>query len=348
MELSVAIPELKKALAVTKPGLFRYTPVLTGARLEADGNQLHVTTSSIDTTIDVTIPADVISPGVAIVPHKALEATVKGKGDLRLVQTSDDEVDAINGLTHKLSTLELNDWPADVNGPWKSQLALESSWLRAVLPAAATDESLPIIAAVYLDGFDIVATDRYRMHIVRRPHIHGFNRLLVPAKPLRQIVKVAEHMLTAVSEDGRHVRITADNVTWTLRTGEGEYVPYAQLIPMNPPCEIAFDQEQIVSFLKQVVPVLPKGDIRPLRIEPGSPIKATINKEYDYPGYETVVDGTSTMGDTIGLNPGFLLDLLSDARSATLRGTDSLKPVVLNFWDDEMNEHIRLQMPVRL
>lgn len=241
---------------------------------------------------------------------------------------------------------------------------VHSSVLAETVIAASTEEARPILTGVFFDKQDVVATDSYRMHVVRGATEVGENSVLVPRTLANLAASAGGDLfmewgspwvpLSAYSER-RVVQFTdaATGVVWRALDIDGEFPNYRGLMNASPEGRWTFD----VAELREAIRVLQAGGFKsngtrvqrkPFKIHEGDTGTVDVSISDDGLGTETHrITGTSDT--TFGLNIEYLADLVAFVEQPTITAkVDPQKPT--EFWEprSQGGERFRLLMPVRL
>lgn len=339
MDLCLPIRDLGAAIRLVKP--HRHDP--NYVQLTAvDGTDpgLRLTLASRYTTTQMSIAADVTTAGAVTVPYKDFAAAVKGKGDI--VLRSDGHIlEAQNGLTNRIvATGEVN--PELPDEPVTAHYPLDVDAIGDVLAATSVDDARPTLCSVYLNGRDVVATDSYRLHIARLDSdAYQGPPTLIP----RPIATVLARMggTGGIGFAANTTVVGAGNYVCRFHYNVSGYPKYEQLIPTATAIAL-YGRLSFDPTFAQVLKKLPGKKEKPVRLEPGSPLTLSI-----LDGDNSVngqVAGSLDGDATVGFNPGYLADLVTNTAATTLR-VHPLKPAVLRARAERW-EQIRLLMPVRL
>ena len=171
-------------------------PVLSGLRLELSGDQLTVTGTDLDLTIQLEIAVGGEADGGVVLPARLSSDIVRslpaGKVE---VDVTDDDVKISGGRSQfSVRPLSLDDYPR-LSAPASSAVTINAAAfgeaLRQVVRAASTDEARPILTGVLLtaenDGLRLVATDSYRLAVRDLPGVSVLGadqKVLVPGRAL--------------------------------------------------------------------------------------------------------------------------------------------------------------------
>jgi DNA polymerase III subunit beta len=347
MKLTVS----KKALAAaikaalpavpTRPGL----PILAGIRLEAMEAGLTVEATDLELAVRRVLGENVkIERGGSIVaPAKMLAkatAAMPG-GDVRLeAQWNEDRPRLRVSSGPRTVTLEgwpTDDWPSVPDGSETEPLssveaaALADAFERVAL-CASKDEMRPILTGVALeaaqDALEVVATDSYRLGLVRIPVIGSAPHLETPPLLPARVAKALAKQLKTVREavDIRHlgpsgdekgtsmVCFAFDSSTWTVRTIEGEFPHWRQVMPEEDGALLEFDPEELGSALRAAASVWGGKTPPPVRLTLDRKCTLAIT-EPDLGTMRETLSGASFSPNGVGaiqvaFNPSYLADAI--------------------------------------
>ena len=293
--------ELKSVLpaTATRSGL----PMLSGVRLEGSDGELSIEATDLELTARCVVRGDVVidRTGSVVVPAKALVKAVAAMNEPEIVLESHSS-DGRAGLDVRAGTrtVTLQGWPID-DWPAVPRLAaidpIASIDASAVVDAfervalcASDDEARPVLTCVAMffredpPTLEVVATDSYRLGVARLPLEAGFRvsdgPLLVPARGIRLLAKqlngaegaVQVRALEASGGDpSRTSRIafSVPDAEWTVRTVEGEFPNWRQVVPEPGGGSFEFDPGELGSALRAATSV---------RSTKGAPIRLTLDR----------------------------------------------------------------------
>lgn len=349
-------------------------PVLSGLKIEADGDQVSVASTDLELTMQTVFKAAVDEPGTAIVPGRLFGEMVRslGAGQVSLAR-GEGELEIGSGRGQfRVKTLASDDYPAlptddaddaddtvniEVDG---AQLAIA---LSQVVRAASTDESRQVLTGVLWEiesgSLTLAATDSYRLAVRNVPVSGGpaeLRKVVVPARVLgeiarylqggaRQVKASVRENLVVFTLEGEGSNAAGDAVIGS-RFIEGEFPNYRQLIPDGYPNTLTIDREALSDVVKRVG-LLAQNNM-PVKLHLGNELEVSAHTPDVGEGQEVLdaeYDGDPLV---IAFNPQFLLDGAGAIQKdrLVLRAIDGLKPAVLRGEDDEGFTY--LLMPVRL
>jgi DNA polymerase-3 subunit beta len=237
-------------------------PVLAFVRVVFNGSTAHLTTSSIDVTLDTQISAAGESWSGCL-PWQQLTALVKaldGNEVVLSVKDGSDRCEIRAGRSRtKLVTLPVTQFPSpDKQSGVTSQFTVDGALLRdglrRVLPCVSTEESRYSIQGVQFElsdeAFQLVATDGYRLGIATLPPVGVVAAALVPAEGLRALLGwQAETVAITLSDNV--VVFEADGRVLTVRLAGGTFPNWKLIVPKGLPHRIEVDGSELGAALKR-------------------------------------------------------------------------------------------------
>ena len=138
-----------------------------------------------------------------------------------------------------------------------SQFLLKN--LPLVIFTAAKDETRPVLSGTNFigegDELSIVATDGFRLSLIKTKKTVDFPPMIVPAEflgeVLRQIGEEKEMLFSFLPEEKMVVFETNDNRFYS-RLIEGEFPPYEKVIPQEKKTSVVVDREELLRNIKLV------------------------------------------------------------------------------------------------
>ncbi len=362
----------------TRPGL----PILSGVRLEASEEGLVIEATDLELAVRRVVHDGVAvdATGSVVVPAKALAKAVAAMAEpeIALESALNDgraNLDVRAGTrTVTLQGWATEDWPAI---PPVAEIAPIASvgasaaadaFERAAL-CASDDDTRPVLTGVALffeedpPSLQAVATDSYRLGVVRIPLASPprvpENPPLVPARACRVLAKqlkgirgpVEIRALDAPGEEGSRaprIAFALSDADWTVRTVEGEFPNWRQVVPEPQGGLLEFDSEELASALRAAASV---------RSTKGAPVRLILDrtcslnvKEHELGEMRETLTGSSFSPNGVGptevvLNPDYLADAIRfcGAERGRMWVRDALKAVLF----DSPDRRYAL-MPVRI
>jgi DNA polymerase-3 subunit beta len=341
-------------------------PVLSGVRLEVQGDHLYVAGSDLDLSIRVTAQVSGSEDGVSVIPGRTVTEIVRALDPGAVtIESDEDEARLTSGrYQSSLRALPASDFPRvpalgteELEGDVVSLEAPElAEALRQVVRAASSDDARPILTGVLmaaeLEGLRLVATDSYRLAVRDLPGrsvLGEGQQVLVPSKALSEL----QRLLSAVSDMrlvfGEHdATFDVAGVRLTTRLIEGEFPNYRQLIPASYPNRLVLERELVLNALRRVrllardattpVRLTMRPDVVELTVVTSEVGQASEDVDAKYEGSEL----------TVAFNPSYLVDGIEAAggEEVAIDTTDALRPVIIR--DTGSEDYLYLLMPVRV
>ena len=335
-------------------------PVLSGLRLELAGDQLTVTGTDLDLTIQLEITVGGERDGGVVLPARLSNDIVRslpaGKVEL---DVTDQEVKISGGRSQfSVRPLSLDDYPR-LASPASSAVTIDAAAfgeaLRQVVRAASTDEARPIITGVLLtaenDGLRLVATDSYRLAVRDLPGVSVLGsdqKVLVPARALNELQRLlglGEELVLRLGE--RDATFEIGTTRLTTRLIEGEFPNYRQLIPASHPNVLTVEREPLLEAIRRVK-ILAR-DATPVRLRISADGLQLTAITQDVGNATEELDASASGSDlTVAFNPDYLAAGVEavGAEQITLSTLDALKPAVVRGVGSD--DYLYLLMPVRV
>lgn len=335
-------------------------PVLAGVRLELIGDQLSVTGTDLDLTIQLQLQVGGDRDGTVVLPARLTTDIVRSLGSGAVELSVDGDDVSISGGRSQFAVrpFSADDYPR-LPTPATSAVTLPAAEfgdaLRQVVRAASTDEARPILTGVLLaaesDGLRLVATDSYRLAVRDLPGtsvLGADQKVLVPSKALSELQRLLPHEGDLTLRLGeRDATFEVGGTRVTTRLIEGEFPNYRQLIPPSYPNTLTVQREPLLEAIRRVK-ILAR-DATPVRLQISSDSVRLMAITQDVGNateeLDASLDGTEM---TVAFNPDYLAAGVEAAASdeITLQTLDALKPAVVR--GAQHPEFLYLLMPVRV
>ena len=285
MKLSCSQSELNVALQLVSRAVSNRPthPVLANVLLAADEvtGKLRLTGFDLSLGIQTSISASIESSGAITLPAKLFgEIISKLSNDSPLILTCDDNNQQVE-LTSKSGTYQVRgmladdfpDLPLVESGTSLKLNPLSlSSAIKSTLFASSTDDAKQLLTGVNLtfDGYGIesAATDGHRLAILNLNNIlsdpnnnNSLNdidkfSITLPSKSLREVEKFLStcdisQPINFFIDKAQVVFISVDEII-TIRSLEGSYPNYSQLLPETFSNVLEFNRKEFISSLERI------------------------------------------------------------------------------------------------
>ncbi len=243
-------------------------PILSNVLIEAEKDQISLTTTNLDLGIRCKIKAEVKEPGTVTLPVKRLATIVRElpNVDVTVDSTANHQVKIASGGSHfKIMGIGAEEFPKLPDSGDDKSFTLEQGELTTMLSnvayAQSTDETRYILNGVYFNFKDgklaLVATDGRRLALVSKEMAvpaASAGAIILPAKTVAEILRLlgkGEKLKIAFNErraafqieTGKDNSGLVDSIYLFSKVVEGNYPNYHQVIPKETHQRIKLERE---------------------------------------------------------------------------------------------------------
>ncbi|MDR2377760.1 MAG: DNA polymerase III subunit beta [Puniceicoccales bacterium] len=349
-------------------------PILSHVKLEVQGKEVSLTTTSLDLGIRCHLGATVEAEGAIALPVKKLasiakalpgqEVSVEASAPLQITLRS-------GASTFKISGLDAGEFPKLPSFSEAHELRLEQEDLREMLRrvsySQSHDENRYLLNGVYFSFEDkdlnVVATDGRRMSMVSRTmreEISSFPSIIVPAKTVAELERLLGHGKTvdlkfnekqvsfdiAVDVSEEQEATLRGSIGLISKVVEGRYPNYRQVLPTSTAHRIRVERELWADTVQRVALVASEKNYSVcLRIADHTLEVSAKSAEYGE-AQESFAIQYDEAPVEIAFNPQFLVDPLRILPDDTIffEFKDELSPGVMKT----SGNFICVVMPLRL
>ena len=310
-------------------------PILSNVLIEAEKDQISLTTTNLDLGIRCRIKADVKETGAVTLPVKRLAGIVRElpNVDVTLDAAPNHQVKLTSGgSTFRIMGIGKEEFPPLAEFGEEKAYSLEQaelvSMLKSVAYAQSTDETRYILNGVYFsfrDGkLSLVATDGRRLALISK-------EMEVPAASSGAIILPAKTVgeLTRLLDKGEKVKINfndrraafqiatdkdtsglVDHVYLYSKVVEGNYPNYQQVIPKETHQRIKLERELFLQCVHRAALVCSEK-ANSVKIKLSSNLLELTAQSPDFgEAHESMAIGYSGPDLQVAFNPTFLMDPL--------------------------------------
>ena len=357
LELSDAFLRVSKAISnkVTNP-------ILEGIKLSAEDNELTLSATDTDLSIEKKIKADIKIEGETVVPGKFITEFVKklSNSDIELeVNEKNQLLIRYDGNESVIQCYNPVEYPGFRKISTEEWFGISKKDLKTIINktifSVALDDSRPILKGVLFDidqkEINAVALDGYRLSRVKKKVTSNFKKqIVVPARSLNEISKLIEDEdeIINIYVDSNAIMIDTTDTKIISRLLEGDFVNYKQIIPMNYETFVIVNKVQIEDALERVSLLSKVGQNNFVKFDiKESSVLLTSNSEIGNikEKISAVLNGKDV---TIAFNQRFILESLkanSDEFVKLCLNTPSNPCVIV---PTEGDEFLYLILPVRM
>ncbi len=307
-------------------------PILSNTLIEASADEIRLTGTDLDVGTVTSYPADVVKPGKVAVDARKLHDIVKeiAEGRVALKRLDNHWLEVSAGKARfKITGLSPDEFPnlPDVSG---AKLASVPSKILAEMLdktsfCVSTDETRYNMSGVFVEkaseekksGLRMVSTDTHRLAKIEKtldkaPELPA--GVILPRKGVAEIRKLAEE----AGDAGVEIGFSAGNAvarsgktTLVMRLIEGQFPPYASVLPKGNNKVLALDRNRFAASLRRIS-VLSTDRIKGVKLEMSKNglVLSASNPDFGEAREEVEADFNGTPLE-IGFNAKYLLDALT-------------------------------------
>ncbi len=369
MELTVAVPELSKALSRVQGIVEKKTtmPSLANVLLEVSGeDRFTVSATDLEIALRGQYKAKVKGSGSICLAAKALYDIVRSLPEKEVVlkKSSSERVDITCGkVKYRVVCMSVDDFPSLPAFEEVDFFAIDGKVVKEMvdktLYATSTDETRYNLTGVYCEavqgspGLRMVATDGHRLSLIERPTESApllKEGIIIPKKGLSELRK----LLDDGDEPGRlgFVENSAvfekSDLVLSMRLIDGRFPDYQQVLPSSSSRRFRVRRQAFLSALKRTSLLCPdRGQGVRLELEDSTLSLAANNPDLGEAReeLEVVYDGEPLK---IGFNFRYLMDAFAavSEEDVEMELTDELSPGVLKGLGSEGYQAV--VMPMRI
>jgi len=310
-------------------------PILSNVLIEAEKDQISLTTTNLDLGIRCKIKAEVKETGAVTLPVKRLAGIVRElpNVDVTLDASPNHQVKLTSGgSTFRIMGIGKEEFPPLPEFGEEKAYSLEQgelvTMLRSVAYAQSTDETRYILNGVYFNFRDgklsLVATDGRRLALVSKemdvPSASA-GAIILPAKTVGELTRLldkGEKVKINFNERRAAFQIATDKDTSGLidhvylysKVVEGNYPNYQQVIPKETHQRIKLERELFLQCVHRAALVCSEK-ANSVKIKLTSNLLELTAQSPDFgEAHESMAIGYSGPDLQVAFNPAFLMDPL--------------------------------------
>lgn len=243
-------------------------PILDNFLFEIDKNQLKISASDLETTMNTIIAIESKDTGSIAIPARLLVDTLKTFADQPLTFSIDDKKYSIEIISdygkYKLTGHNGAEFPRLPELASPSSIDIEASVLVSAITktlfATGNDELRPVMSGVFCqlgaDSTVFAATDAHKLVRYRRLDVHSqaASSFILPKKPLNLLKNVLSGVNgpVKVQFNTTNALFSFENTTLVCRLVDGKYPNYEAVIPKNNPNKLTIDRLAFLASIRRV------------------------------------------------------------------------------------------------
>ncbi|AZV55131.1 DNA polymerase III subunit beta [Clostridium sp. AWRP] len=356
--------ELQEAISIAQKAITGKSsmPILNGLLITTYKNQIKLTGSDIDLSIETKINAEINEEGSVVVDSRIFgEIIRKLPNDNINISTTENNSIEIICQKSKFNLIHMNaeDFPEipniNENIIFLIPQKILKDMIKSTIFAAAQDETRPILTGILFEIKDkklnLVALDGYRLAL-KSEYLNTENVInaVIPEKTLSEVSKILEDndKNVNITFTPNHILFNLDNTKIISRLLEGEFIKYNSIIPDEFNLQVTAKREELLSCIERASLMAKDSNTNLIKLEiEENNMIITSNSQLGMVREELNI---LLQGDTlkIAFNSKYLIDVLKimDEEEIIMKFSSSVSPCVIKNKDKDNCTY--LVLPVRL
>ncbi|MGB0869073.1 MAG: DNA polymerase III subunit beta [Flavobacteriales bacterium] len=344
-------------------------PILDNFLFTISPNLLTISTSDLETSVNITLEIQSQDQGSIAIPAKMLIETLKNFSDqpLTFIVNRDKHLVEINSQQGKyeLAFQDGADFPQVPDVVSENSILMNSdAFLGAInhtVFATGNDELRPVMSGVLCEfspqGSTFVATNAHKLVRYKRADIISSTNssFILPKKPISILKSVLGGKQSDVQLEfnNTNAKFIFENIVLTCRFVEGKYPNYSAVIPQDNPNKLYIDRNSLLSSVKRVS-IFSNKTTNQIRFNLTNNMLELSAEDRDFSNKADEKIPCQFDGDfQIAFNSKFLIELLQnlDCQDMILEMSQPNRAGILIPNDEESNENedvLMLIMPIMI
>lgn len=357
LDLSEAVNKVIKASSTKTTA-----PILEGIKLKTDGDNLVLSATDLEFSIQKTIKAEVVSEGETVVPGRLFSEYLKKLTNEQVSFELNDKNQLKISYTDSVGYIQCMDvveFPEIKDIGRDNYFEIDKTVLKnlinKVLFAVAQDDSRPILKGVKFEIVDkeikLVALDGYRLSIASNKVVNTTDdfTFVVPSRCLGEISKMLEgEDLVRVFIHANNLMLDMGGTVVTTRLLEGQFINYKQILSTNFTTIVTINKSQLEDAIERAS-ILSKTDKNNLVKFDIKENVLTLTSDSEIGNVKENLTVAMKGSDiTIAFNSKYFTDCLRsvDDEFVKINFTNSILPCIIN--PSEGDGYLFLILPVRM
>lgn len=241
-ELSEAVNKVMKATAIRSTN-----PILEGIKLKAEDDELVLSATDLELSIEKKIKADVKIEGEVVVAGRFFAELIKKLNNEKIEISKNENENTIRikytDSEGFIQTMPVSEFPEIKKIDSPEYITIKENDLKQLINmtifSAAYDDSRPILKGILIEvennKINAVALDGYRMALTTKPvqRATASLRFVVPARCLSEVSKILGDTDNEINilVQKNYILINIDETKVITRLLDGDFINYKQVIP---------------------------------------------------------------------------------------------------------------------
>lgn len=367
MKFSCEQSSLVKALnTVSKAITSRTTiPILKGILLSLENNNLTLTASDLEISIEKIITVNGIENGSLVVSAKLFSDIIrKLPNEDIFIEGDENEKTIIKTASSEFTivSIQADEFPRigkieEEQDSFIFNKDILKEMIRKTTFSASVDESKGIIVGVLIerndDNITMVALDGFRMAVVRENIDQGKeSKIIISAKLLSEISKIItdeepEGDINMVL-DKKKALLTIDTTKVILRLLEGDFIKYKDILPKEKTSKILVSRKLLQDSIERASLLAKEGKNNLVKFSIIDNLLTITSKSEEGAVKEEIITEKEGEDIEIGFNSKYILDVLKavDDEIILMEYNSPTSPCMIKQPENTMYEY--LVLPVRI
>lgn len=352
-------------------------PILTGIKMEVTKDDLYMTSSNIDLSVQVIVSDKslvITEPGKTIIPGRFfIDIIRKVSSKVVTLTLIEDKILSIKAdrAEYKLHVMDYIDYPnidfVCLENPISIEAPVLKNIIRQTVFATSQSEKKPILTGVNLklheNKLTAIATDSYRLSKVIVPINGDYNdfNITIPNKSLDEISKSIDTYEDCLDLyfSNNSLLFKFKNVLFQTRLLDGTYPDTSRLIPPSFPINIKFNKEELLEAVERVSLLSPRDkekdreitySIIKLLLKNDQSVEISTENAQIGDAKEEIIPTGINSSETIriGFSSRYLVEALRSftSQEVTLNFSEAIRPFVIS--SEAESNLCQLILPVRM
>ena len=336
-------------------------PILTGIKMEVTKDDLYMTSSNIDLSVQVIVSDKslvITEPGKTIIPGRFfIDIIRKVSSKVVTLTLIEDKILSIKAdrAEYKLHVMDYIDYPnidfVCLENPISIEAPVLKNIIRQTVFATNQSEKKPILTGVNLklheNKLTAIATDSYRLSKVIVPINGDYNdfNITIPNKSLDEISKSIDTYEDCLDLyfSNNSLLFKFKNVLFQTRLLDGTYPDTSRLIPPSFPINIKFNKEELLEAVERVSLLSPRDkekdreitySIIKLLLKNDQSVEISTENAQIGDAKEEIIPTGINSSETIriGFSSRYLVEALRSftSQEVTLNFSEAIRPFVIS------------------
>jgi len=367
MKFTCSQQKLSKALNIVSKAVSTRTtiPVLKGILLKSEENNLILSASDLDLSIEKAIDVNVIEEGSVVIPAKLFGDIVrKLPNEEILIEEEENNVIMIkpSKSEFKIIGFSSEEFPNLSNEEENiNELSFDREIFKSMISrtsfAATIDESKGVLTGVLIEieenYINMVALDGFRMAVTRELMKNAENNnIIISAKILNEINKIIsesdgeEDIKISLGQKKAFIKVDTTHII--LRLLGGEFIKYRDILPKSCSTTVTISRGELIESIERASLLAKEGKNNLIRINIKNNLLTLTSKSEEGNVKEEIIMEKTGEDLEIGFNSKYMLDALKviDDEYVKIELNTSITPALIKPIEGNLYEYLIL--PVRI